>query len=192
MSTDFLPAEHWTTALTDAPHIHQWYAAPDEPIHEASADCACGPIASSLDGSDGLLYLHQSAAPMESTPPTPLPGGETHEELPHTFALVDTTQSPQPVLQLGNQPTSAAVDAPAGQAWVDVTGVTPAPQVGWLYDGTHWAPSLAEQQTQAWQATNATYLALRNPTAPQTEKQVIALTAMVNALLAPTGPSVVQ
>ena len=188
MSTDFLPAEQWTTSLVDSPNIHQWYAAPDEPIHEASTDCACGPIASSLSGSDGLLYLHQSAAPLEDTPPTPLPGGETHEELPHTFALVDTTQSPQPVLQVGAQPTSAAVPAPvapAGQAWIDVTGVTPAPQIGWLYDGTNWAPSFAEQlrdQMAQALADNAIYLA-RGQSSAQQRAQIAALTEQVSVLI---------
>ena len=122
---------------------------------------------------------------MESTPPTPLPGGETHEELPHTFVLLDTTQSPQPVLQLGNQPTAGSVPAPAGQAWVDMTGVTPAPQVGWLYDGTNWAPGLAEQlSNQMAQAmeNNAIYLA-RGQSGAQQQAQIAALTDQVSVLI---------
>ena len=188
MSTDFVPAEHWTTSLIDAPNIHQWYAAPDEPVHEASADCTCSPVPSMMAESNGLLFLHQSVAPMQDTPPTPLPIGESHEELPHTFALVDATQSPQPVLQLGNQPTSAAVPAPvapAGQAWIDVTGVTPAPQIGWLYDGQNWAPSLAEQlrdQMAQVLEDNAIYLARGQSTAQQ-KAQTAALTSQVSVLI---------
>ena len=178
-----IPSEHWVTALTDAPNVHVSFTSEDEPIHEASADCACGPTASTLS-TGGTLYLHQTITP--DPPPAPLPEGEAHPDVPHVWALVDPAQTPQVVLRIGHTATATAPDAPAGQVWVDATGVTPTPKIGWTYDGQSFAPGERAQllaQAKAALDTNATFLALASPTNAQVLAQVKALTRQVNALI---------
>ena len=182
-----IPTEHWVTALTDSPNVHVSFVSEDEPIHEASADCACGPTASALS-TGGTLYLHQTATP--NPPPAPLPEGEDNPDVPHVWALVDPAQDPQVVLRIGHTATATAPDAPTGLVWVDVTDETPTPKIGWTYDGQSFAVGEHAQLLALAKAalnTNATFLALASPTNAQVLAQVRSLTRQINALIRLNG-----
>jgi hypothetical protein len=103
-----------------------------------------------------------------------------------TYAIVDTADTPGTVVQLAVHDSGvASYPNPANPhfEWVDVTAVSPQPQVGWTYDGTTFTPSIAEQDFSGAVGVNDAYLALIDPTSQQVTDQVTALTHQVNSLL---------
>jgi hypothetical protein len=177
---------YWTTSMTDPPNQHLWLTGDEEPTHEISAECACGPTSSALRTSDGELYLHQTT--MADPPPAPLASGETVDELPHLFALVYVDAPVQVVVQLGYQASDAVPAAPdEDYAWVDATAADPAPDVGWIYedDGT-FSPGARDRLIAAARAAidaNQDYLTIDGPTADQVTAQVQALTEQINVVI---------
>ena len=73
--------------------------------------------------------------------------------------------------------------------WMDVTSITPRIQTGCTYNLTTkaWTYPGAPESLLAWAkmqlATNNAYAALKNPTAPQNEAQIQALTAQQTRIL---------
>jgi hypothetical protein len=175
-----VPDSQWTTSLVAPPDMHIWYVADGEPTHEESAECACGPSPSPRTDADGLLYLHQTVDP--NPPPAPLPSGETHPDLPNTYALMDVTQTPQVVMAIGHTVTASAVPVP-GQTWRNVTNEDPMPEIGWVFDGQTFSPSPAEQSVQAALDANRAFLATAVPSAAQQLAQLRNLTKQVTALI---------
>ena len=178
------PVAFWTTSMTDSPNLHLWYEAEGEPTHESSAECACGPTGSPLT-TGATLYLHQTVDP--NPPPAPVAGGETAPDLAYAFAQINDTSVIALVVKVGYQATPTPPDPPdADHFWVDITGLDPAPQVGWLYDAGTFAPGardvLEERAAKAVEVNDA-FLELAAPTAEQTLAQVQALTDQATVLV---------
>lgn len=101
------------------------------------------------------------------------------------IAQLDTTKTPSPVVALYTYNDSSYMVAPK---WMDVTNVKPPIQTGCAYNLTTkvWTyPPAPEDMLAAVKtavATNNAYLAITNPTAPQNEAQIKALTAQCTRL----------